>query len=242
MMTMGGPAGRTGRARVVGGAGAGGDDADGGMIGRRAAVLVVVAAGVGAVVTFLPSCRLRIHPRGKLAYPTVGIVPRQFPPGSVRVPYRLRASPGPNPPYPTLRVGGIGLMKGTPGIVTLVFSEVVLRLVSFILVPPSSFTPSSLHDAMVVAVVDVPIVQGLTHGVTTTKVGGKGRQERELRGPGVRHRRQAPGRTSSGVEAGNVVKVVVVAVKSMVMSSTAMSGLVGVVMPSVGSRGRHIPS
>jgi hypothetical protein len=87
---------------LIAGGGGDEDDADGAMFGRRAASMDVVAAIVVAVVVveILPSCLLRIRPRGKLAYPSVGIVPWQFPPGSVRVPYRLRPALGPNPPIP----------------------------------------------------------------------------------------------------------------------------------------------
>ncbi len=187
------------------------DDANG-VMGRRAAMVTVVAAVV-VVVSFLPSCHLRIHPWGKPAYPSVGIVPRRFPPGSARVPFRLQPC-GHNPPYPLfflLTLLGIGLMKGTPGIVFLVSCEAVLRLVIGILNAHSSCIPSPILDAMSVEVVGVHNVHGATHGVTTTKVGEGGRRGRRSGSPGVRQRRQAPGLTLHGVAGGhpNVVKVAV---------------------------------
>ncbi len=229
---------------LMAGGGADEDDTDGVMLWRRAASMNVVAAivVVAVAVTFLPSCPQRIRPWGKLAYPTVGIVPRQFPPGSVCVPYRLRPAQGPNPPYPTLCVGGIGLMKGTPGIVGMVSFEVVLRLVTFLLIIPSSNAPFPIHDAIVVTVVGVHLVPGATLGVTTTLGGGRSRQERRLGGPGVRHRRRAPGLTRHGIMGGQLVNVVAVMVTSMMMYTTTMSDLVGVMVPNVGRLGHPVMS
>jgi hypothetical protein len=193
--------------------------------GRRPTVVSVVVV----IVVLLPSCRLDTFLWGKPANPPVGIAPRRFPPGSARVPSRLPPSCGPNPPYPTLSVGGIGLMKGTPRIVLMVSLEVVLRLVtSFILLrvtpgalPPSPVTPS-------VAVVSVLVVQGANFGVTTTK-GGTSRRGRRSPESTVRRRRRAPGLAHVDEVASQFGVGVKVIVDAMFMTTTRVMWLLAAV-------------
>ncbi len=206
------------------------------MAGRRSA-FVIVAVAV-ARVAILPSCDLRISSGTKSVYPPVGIVPWRFLPGSVCVPFRLRPLPGHNPPYPTLSVGGIGLMKGTPGIVDSASLEAVVRLVtSKLLICTSPDARSSSPLPMLVALVIVLGVNGANIGVTTTRGGMGGRQGRRSREFNVRQRRRAPGFTHFDVAGGLLNVGVTVVVRSVLMTMTAMASLVAAVASSVDQGG-----
>ncbi len=204
------------------------------MAGRRSAAVLVVVVVARVAVNLLPSCDLSFTSGMKSAYPSVGIAPRRFLPGSVGVPLRMQPPAGHNPPYPTLSVGGIGLMEGTPGIVLLVMVllGMVVRLVTSELllhVSSNARLPSSFP--MLVMVVIVLNVSGAIIGVTTRRRRLAGRQGRRSGGFKVRRRRPAPGFTFAG---GLVMVSVNVTVRSVAMMVTAMVGLVGAVASSVG--------
>ncbi len=125
--------------------------------------------GESVVVDLLPPANL--PQGGHLATnPTVGIGARQMPPGRVVGSVRSRAPLARIPPIPALRVGGNGLMKGTPGNTCLVVCDGgAVGVVTLLLLAPTRIQILSpvfvvwgrgLHTHVVSAV-----------NVTTTRVG-----------------------------------------------------------------------
>ncbi len=141
-------------------------------------------AGRGVVVgvaLLQSSGRRRDHPPGGyLANPAVGIQPRQITPSSVGVLFRLRPPRGRNPPNPPLRVGWIGLVKGSPRITLLVNYRKVgglVRASEFLIT--ESFVSSSPFPPVVLVTVTTHTT--LTIDVTTTKSRGARQGRRSSR-------------------------------------------------------------